>query len=107
MLHHAGRRIPVKKLILIAAFGLAGCSASGNGGATGAAPERYMGERANVSGTHDGKTSSSSMLEQRIKQDSARGVPSGSAGTRYRGQGAPCRVAISGNAARTREKAPI
>jgi hypothetical protein len=64
-------------------FGLAGCSNSGNGGAAGAAPARYMGERANVNGTYTGATSSSTMLEQRIKEDSARGAPAGGASTRY------------------------
>ena len=73
----------MRKLMILAALGLAGCSASGNGSATGAAPERYMGERANVSGTYNGTTSSSSMLEQRIKQDSANGASSGGGGTRY------------------------
>jgi len=71
--------------MLMAAMGLAlvGCSSPGNGGATGAAPERYMGERANVNGTYDGSTSSSTMLKQRIKQDSARGATSGGADTKY------------------------
>jgi hypothetical protein len=62
---------------------LAGCSSSGNGGATGAAPERYMGERPNVNGTYDGATSSSTMLKQRIKQVSARGATSGGGDTKY------------------------
>ena len=65
------------------AVGVAGCAGSGNGGATGAAPERYMGERANVNGTYNGATSSSSMLMQRIKQDSANGASSGGANTQY------------------------
>lgn len=76
-------RLPSLALFLI----LAGCSASNggttNGGATGAAPERYMGTRPNVNGTWDGTTSSSTMLEQRIKQDSARGATSGGADTKY------------------------
>ena len=49
----------------------------------GAAPERYMGERANVNGTYNGATSSSSMLMQRIKQDSANGASSGGGTTQY------------------------
>jgi len=72
-----------RMLIAVIVVALAGCSGSGNGGATGAAPERYMGERANVNGTYNGATSSSTMLEQRIKQDSARGAQSGGADTRY------------------------
>jgi hypothetical protein len=35
------------------------------------------GERANVNGTYNGSTIFSSMLEQRIKQHSAKGAPSG------------------------------
>jgi hypothetical protein len=69
---------------------LAGCSpnqsganSAKNGGAAGAAPERYMGVRPNVSGTWDGTSSSTTMLEQRIKQDSARGATSGGADTKY------------------------
>jgi hypothetical protein len=69
--------------LVLLAVGVAGCTAAGNGGATGAAPERYMGERPNVNGTWNGATSSSSMLMQRIKQDSARGAPSGGASTQY------------------------
>jgi hypothetical protein len=42
-----------------------------------------MGERANVSGTYTGATSSSTMLEQRIKEDSARGAAGGGGNTRY------------------------
>ena len=68
---------------MVLAVGMAGCASSGNGGATGAAPARYMGERANVNGTYDGSTSSSSMLMQRIKQDSANGATSGGGTTRY------------------------
>ena len=60
-----------------------GCDSSRNSGATGAAPERYMGTRPNVNGTWNGATSSSSMLMQRIKQDSANGATSGGATTRY------------------------
>jgi hypothetical protein len=73
----------VRKMLMVVALGLAGCSNYGNGGATGAAPARYMGERPNVNGTYDGSTSSSSMLEQRIKQDSASGATSGGANTKY------------------------
>ena len=69
--------------IMLIGIGVAGCAGSGNGGATGAAPERYMGERSNVNGTWNGSTSSSSMLMQRIKQDSANGAPSGGAATQY------------------------
>jgi hypothetical protein len=69
--------------VLLAALGLGGCASPGNGGATGAAPERYMGLRPNVNGTWNGATSSSSMLSQRIKQDSARGATSGGASTQY------------------------
>lgn len=74
---------PVMILIALGGFGVAGCAASGNGGATGAAPERYMGERPNVNGTWNGATSSSSMLSQRIKQASANGAASGGATTQY------------------------
>lgn len=73
----------MKALLLLIALGLAGCSSNGNGGATGAAPARYMGERPNVNGTYDGSTSSSSMLKQRIKEDSAAGARSGGATTSY------------------------
>jgi hypothetical protein len=73
----------MKIAAIVLALGLAACSESGRGGAMGAAPERYMGERANVGGTYGGATSSSSMLEQRIKQDSATGATSGGGGTRY------------------------
>src|SRR3979490_618259 len=69
--------------ITLLAFSTAGCAGSGNGGATGAAPERYIGERPNVNGTWNGSTSSSSMLMQRIKQDSPNGAPSGGATTQY------------------------
>ena len=69
--------------MMVLAVGAAGCAGSGNGGATGAAPERYMGERANVNGTYNGATSSSTMLEQRIKQDSANGAFSGGGNTQY------------------------
>ena len=75
--------------VVLLAGGVAGCagaapgSAPGMGGATGAAPERYMGERPNVNGTWNGSTSSSSMLMQRIKQDGARGATSGGATTQY------------------------
>jgi hypothetical protein len=70
-------------MMMILAVGMAGCSQSGNGGATGAAPERYMGERPNVNGTYNGATASSSMLEQRIKQGSANGASSGGGNTQY------------------------
>jgi hypothetical protein len=69
--------------MMLLAIAVAGCTTAGNGGATGAAPERYMGERSNVNGTWNGATSSSSMLMQRIKQDSANGASSGGADTRY------------------------
>ncbi len=77
------------KMVTVAAtLILAGCSAgnsgnSGNGGAYGAAPERYMGTRSNVNATWNGATSSSTMLEQRIKEDSARGATSGGGDTKY------------------------
>jgi hypothetical protein len=70
-------------MVMMVVLALAGCSSSGNGGATGAAPERYMGERPNVNGTYNGATSSSTMLKQRIKQDSAGGATSGGGNTRY------------------------
>lgn len=73
----------MKTMLIVALLALAGCSGSGNGGATGAAPERYMGERSNVNGTYEGSTSSSTMLKQRMKQDSARGATSGGGETRY------------------------
>lgn len=71
--------------VLGASLALAGCSSgnSDNGGAYGAAPDRYMGTRANVNGTWNGATSSSTMLEQRIKEDSARGATSGGGNTKY------------------------
>jgi len=69
---------------------LAGCSGNadtgttgGNPGATGAASERYMGVRSNVNATWNGTTSSSTLLQQRIKEDSARGAPSGGGDTKY------------------------
>jgi hypothetical protein len=74
---------PATLTIVLLGMGMAGCTSSGNGGATGAAPERYMGERPNVNGTWNGATSSSSMLMQRIKQDSASGATSGGAATQY------------------------
>jgi len=72
-------------ILMVLALGLAGCAGpgNGNGGATGAAPARYMGERANVNGTYDGSTSSSTMLKQRIKEDSAKGATSGGGDTKY------------------------
>jgi hypothetical protein len=70
-------------MMMVLVVGMAGCAESGNGGATGAAPGRYMGERPNVDGTYDGATSSTSMLEQRIKQYSAKGATSGGANTQY------------------------
>jgi hypothetical protein len=74
-------------MMMVLAVGMAGCAQSGTGsgndGATGAAPARYMGERGNVNGTYNGSTSSSSMLEQRIKQDSAKGASSGGGDTKY------------------------
>lgn len=74
---------PAMMTLLVFALGLAGCAGSGNGGATGAAPEAYMGIRPNVNGTWNGATSSSSMLKQRIKQDWAKGATSGGAATQY------------------------
>ena len=70
-------------MMAIMLLGIAGCGASGNGGATGAAPERYIGIRPNVNGTWNGPTSSSSMLKQWIKEDSAKGATSGGATTQY------------------------
>lgn len=79
-------KVPCAAMLLI----LAGCSgggnagtAGGNPGATGAASERYMGVRSNVNATWTGATSSSTMLEQRIKEDSARGAASGGGDTKY------------------------
>jgi hypothetical protein len=83
--------------MMVLAVGAAGCAGSGNGGATGAAPERYMGERANVNGTYNGATSSSTMLEQRIKQDSANGASSGGGNTQYWS-----RLAVRAHLSRTR-----
>ena len=71
----------MRKMLMIVALGLAGCS--GNGGATGAAPDRYMGERANVNGTYNGATSSTTMLAQRIKEEWAKGAVSGGGDTKY------------------------
>jgi len=73
----------MRKMLMVLALGLAGCSTSGNGGATGAAPDRYIGERANVNGTYNGATSSSTILMQRIKEDWAKGATSGGADTTY------------------------
>jgi len=70
-------------MLMIIALGLAGCSGSGNNGATGAAPDRYIGLRANVNGTYNGATNSSSMLKQRIKEDWTRGATSGGGDTKY------------------------
>ena len=70
-------------IVMVLAVSMGGCASPGNGGATGAAPERYMGLRPNVNGTWNGATSSSSMLMQRIKQDSARGATGGGANTQY------------------------
>src|SRR5258707_5213016 len=81
------QEVPMKMAMMammVLAVGAAGCAGSGNGGATGAAPERYMAERANVNGTYNAATSSSTMLEQRIKQDSANGASSGGGNTPYR-----------------------
>jgi hypothetical protein len=80
-------KVPFAAMFLI----LAGCSgaaerstqAGGNPGATGAASERYMGTRSNVNATWNGTTSSSTMLMQRIKEDSARGADSGGGDTKY------------------------
>ena len=84
----------MKKMPFVAMFLiLAGCSGAadtgtagptgGNPGATGAASERYMGVRSNVNATWNGTTSSSTMLMQRIKEDSARGADSGGGDTKY------------------------
>ena len=73
----------MRKMLMVTALGLAACSTSGNGGATGAAPDRYMGGRANVNGTYNGATSSSTMLMQRIKEEWAQGATSGGADTKY------------------------
>jgi hypothetical protein len=73
----------MRRMLMVTALGLAACSTSGNDGATGAAPDRYMGERANVNGTYNGATSSSTMLMQRIKEDWAKGANSGGADTKY------------------------
>lgn len=72
------------KLLLIGLLAVGACAQSnGSGGATGAAPDRSIGERANVGETANGSTQSQSMLEQRIKQDSARGASNGGGNTRY------------------------
>lgn len=78
-------RLAVAATMAALAAGVGGCSGDngGNGGAYGAAPERYMGTRSNVNATWNGQTSSSTMLEQRIKEDSARGAASGGGNTRY------------------------
>lgn len=83
------KKVPFAAMFLI----LAGCSGSDTGtagsnpganpGATGAASERYMGVRSNVNATWNGSTSSSTMLMQRIKEDSARGADSGGGDTKY------------------------
>src|SRR5260370_35491656 len=80
------QEVPMKMAMMammVLAVGAAGCAGSGNGGATGAAPERYMGERANVNGTYTDSTSSYTMLEQRIKQDSPNGASRGGGNTPY------------------------
>jgi hypothetical protein len=59
------------RILFLVILALASCSGSGNGGVTGAAPTRYMGERPNVNGTYNGATSSSSMLKQQIKEEEA------------------------------------
>ena len=61
--------------IMLLGLGAAACSSAGNGGSTGAAPERYMGVRPNVNGTRKARPASSSMLKQRIKQDFAKAPP--------------------------------
>jgi hypothetical protein len=73
----------MRPLLVLVVIGLAGCSNTGHGGATGAAPVRYIGERANVNGTYTGATSSSTMLKQRIKEDSAGGAANGGGETSY------------------------
>lgn len=81
-------RLGVAATLAAVAAAMGGCSGgndgnAGNGGAYGAAPERYMGTRSNVNATWNGQTSSSTMLEQRIKEDSARGATSGGGNTKY------------------------
>lgn len=74
----------MNKLIFAGLLVLAGCSQTpGNGGATGAASDRYVGVRANAGATANGSTQSASILEQRIKQDSARGSSNGGVDTKY------------------------
>jgi hypothetical protein len=81
----SGVRVLTVATMVALVVGVGGCSGgnSGNGGAYGAAPERYMGTRSNVNATWNGQTSSSTMLEQRIKEDSARGANSGGGNTQY------------------------
>ena len=69
--------------MMLLAFSMGGCASPGNGGAGGAAPERYMGVSPNVNGTWNGATSSSTMVMQRIKQDNARRAIGVGANTRY------------------------
>ena len=77
-------KVPFAAMFLIVAGGSVDAGTSGgNAGATGAALKRYMGGRSNVNATWSGATSSSTMLEQRIKQDSARGATSGGGDTKY------------------------
>jgi hypothetical protein len=73
----------MKPLLMLVVIGVAGCSHTGHGGATGAAPVPYIGERANVNGTYTGATSSSTMLNQRIKEDGAAGTANGGGETSY------------------------
>jgi predicted small secreted protein len=70
--------------IALCGTALAGCANTpGNGGATGASSDAYVGGRANAGATANGSTQSASILEQRIKQDSAQGAQSGGRDTRY------------------------
>jgi hypothetical protein len=44
-------------------------------GTDGAAPTRYVGSNPNVAANFNGSSTSSSMLEQRLKEESAAGLP--------------------------------
>jgi hypothetical protein len=79
------RSVYVVTAIAVGALALGACNnRNGNGGATGAASPSYIGEKANVgAGTANGSTTSQTMLEQRIKQDSANGATNGGGNTRY------------------------
>ena len=69
--------------VMLLAISVGGCASPDNGGATGAAPQRYMGVSPNVNGTWNGATTSSTMVMQRIKQDNARRAISGGANIQY------------------------